>query len=447
MSEGFLGRRLNNPELRAALRPLRETNNSTNLRYLAIDYLTIALVVGLAVSWSLARQSWGWSWLWDIPSSLLAIVLIGGLQHRLAGLAHEASHFTLFKNRLANDLVADLFCMFPVFATIHQYRIAHLAHHQFTNDWQKDPDLTEVGRPKGVHEFPMTRGRFVYRYYVRFFLPWVLLGYMWKIAYQSVLGKGNNPYLRDPRFGKGKNFNFPGIRWASVGGVAYVIALATSMSALARTGQMSLLLATVAVAYSTAMVVMAFLPATAYFQSPVKHAYSSRVEAMLRLTWMTTLLASFPAIRMATGVNVTPYFWLFWVTPLLTSFAYFMLLRDVYQHANADRGKLTNSRVFFTDRFTWWAVFVYGQDMHIPHHLFPTIPHYNLPKAHEALKSVNDEYREYVVECHGTFRNESGLPTILDVMEQPTKEPEFGSPAVRSEMISTQEPDMRRLAS
>ena len=65
-----------------------------------------------------------------------------------------------------------------------------------------------------------------------------------------------------------------------------------------------------------------------------------------------------------------------------------MLLRDVYQHSNADSGRLTNSRVFFTDPFTRWAVFVYGQDMHIPHHLFPAIPHYRLGELHKILKQA-----------------------------------------------------------
>ena len=63
-----------------------------------------------------------------------------------------------------------------------------------------------------------------------------------------------------------------------------------------------------------------------------------------------------------------------WVAPLATSFPFFLLLRDVYQHTNADDGRLTNSRVFFPDPFTRWAVFVYGQDMHIPHHLFDPQP-------------------------------------------------------------------------
>ena len=73
---------------------------------------------------------------------------------------------------------------------------------------------------------------------------------------------------------------------------------------------------------------------------------------------------------------------------------FFMFLRDVYQHSNADDGRLTNSRVFFTDPFTRWAVFVYGQDMHIPHHLFPAVPHYRLRKLHELLKWVHPDYRD-----------------------------------------------------
>jgi fatty acid desaturase len=93
-----------------------------------------------------------------------------------------------------------------------------------------------------------------------------------------------------------------------------------------------------------------------------------------------------------------------------------MLLRDVYQHTNADDGRLTHSRVFFTDPFTRWAVFVYGQDMHIPHHLFPAIPHYRLARLHRLLKARHADYAREVVECHGTFANQTGGPTILDTL-------------------------------
>ena len=98
---------------------------------------------------------------------------------------------------------------------------------------------------------------------------------------------------------------------------------------------------------------------------------------------------------------------------------FFMLLRDVYQHSNADAGRLTNSRVFFTDPFTRWAVFVNGQDMHIPHHLFPAVPHYRLRRLHELLKRNHELYCDQVVETHGTFYNSQGQRTILDEMTRP----------------------------
>lgn len=121
-------------------------------------------------------------------------------------------------------------------------------------------------------------------------------------------------------------------------------------------------------------------------------------------------------LRWATG-GVSPfYFIMLWLVPLNSSFMYFMFLRDVYQHSNADAGRLTNSRVFFTDPFTRWAVFVYGQDMHIPHHLFPVVPHYHLRPLHELLKRVHEPYRTQVVETHGTFHDTRGRRTILDEM-------------------------------
>jgi fatty acid desaturase len=102
-----------------------------------------------------------------------------------------------------------------------------------------------------------------------------------------------------------------------------------------------------------------------------------------------------------------------------TSFMFFMFLRDVYQHTNAGSGRSTNSRVFHTDPFTRWAILVYGQDLHIPHHVFPAIPHYRLRRLHESLKRYHVVYREQVVETYGTFHNNQGRPTILDEMTRP----------------------------
>ena len=124
-------------------------------------------------------------------------------------------------------------------------------------------------------------------------------------------------------------------------------------------------------------------------------------------------------VRWATGGRSAIYPVLLWLVPLNTSFMFYMFLRDVYQHSNADAGRLTNSRVFFTDPFTRWAVFVYGQDMHIPHHLFPAVPHYRLRQLHELLKHVTSPIASEVVETHGTFHDPRGRPTILDEMTRP----------------------------
>src|SRR5258706_6057780 len=93
---------------------LRRLDNTTNWFYLAREYLYLGLVTGLALAFFLLRADWGYAWLWNIPVSLLAIVLIGAGQHRLTTLGHEASHYMLFRNRLLTELVSDFLCLFPV---------------------------------------------------------------------------------------------------------------------------------------------------------------------------------------------------------------------------------------------------------------------------------------------------------------------------------------------
>ena len=89
--------------------------------------------------------------------------------------------------------------------------------------------------------------------------------------------------------------------------------------------------------------------------------------------------------RAANGVEWGIYFWLLWILPLTTSWPYYMLLRDIYQHANADDGKLTNSRVILVNPILRWGMFIYGQDIHLTHHLYPAVPHYRLPQLHSLL--------------------------------------------------------------
>src|SRR5262249_43257049 len=152
--------RFDDPELGRKIQRLRAPDDRTNLLCLAREYLGIAAVIGVAVAFAEYRAGWGLPWAANVPVFALAIFLVGALQHRLAGLAHESAHYTLLRNKFWNDFVADVFCLFPILGTVHFYRLFHLAHHQYTNDPERDPDLVNMGRSKEVDAFPMPRSRF-----------------------------------------------------------------------------------------------------------------------------------------------------------------------------------------------------------------------------------------------------------------------------------------------
>jgi fatty acid desaturase len=397
---------------------LRQVDNHTNLFFLALEHLSLAIVIGGAIAFAEYRHALGLSWFWNVPVFAIAMILIGGIQHRLAGLGHESSHYSFMKNRYLNDLIADLFCMFPLFTTIHFYRLFHMGHHQFTNDPAHDPDLQNLGHAKRADEFPMPRRRFIKVVYFCFLVaPIRFFRYEWAYFAVNTLGKGKNVYVERAAGGRLLSDSRP--RLATVLGMLYAVALSLVLKFLTGLERPQWLAPAGLVGIGILAIVIRNLPDWAVFQSPFRQAYSPRVAGFLRMTYYTILLVTLANIRWATGGRSAIYPVLLWLVPLETSFMFFMFLRDVYQHSNADDGRLTNSRVFFTDPFTRWAVFVYGQDMHIPHHLYPAVPHYRLRKLHELLKWVHSDYRAEVVETHGTFHDVEGRPTILDEMTRP----------------------------
>ncbi|HWE36347.1 MAG TPA: fatty acid desaturase [Isosphaeraceae bacterium] len=404
--------RFDAPALRDRIRPLRDVDNVTNLGYLALEYLGMIAVIAVAVTFAEYRGTLGLAWAWNVPVFAAAIALVGGFQHRLAGLGHESSHYTLLMNKYWNDLVADLFCMFPLLTTMHFYRLFHLAHHQYTNDPAHDPDLVNMGRSKQVGDFPMSRARFVALFYLRgLTAPASFLRYQWDYIYVNVLGKGNNVYMRRVPGGDAAD---PRPRAGTVLGLAYILGFNALLFALTGLGRHAWLAPAAAIGVAVVAAGAAVVPGRWLFQSPFRQPYSSRSAGVIRLSYYTILLAGLAHLRWATGGRSVVYIWLLWLVPMMTTFMFYMLLRDVYQHANADDGRLTNSRVFFADPFTRWAVFVYGQDVHVTHHLFPAVPHYRLRELHSLLRREHPDYAAAVVECHGTFANAKGRPTILD---------------------------------
>jgi fatty acid desaturase len=60
-------------------------------------------------------------------------VVIGSRQHALLILGHDASHYRYLPTRWPNELFANLFLMWPTFASVEGFRKFHSTHHQYTN--------------------------------------------------------------------------------------------------------------------------------------------------------------------------------------------------------------------------------------------------------------------------------------------------------------------------
>src|SRR5262249_50138578 len=71
-------------------------------------------------------------------------------------------------------------------------------------------------------------------------------------------------------------------------------------------------------------------PERVFFRSPLRQPYSGRTSGILRLIYYTWILVALGLMRLATGGGSAFYFWVLWVVPLITTFPYYMLLRDIY---------------------------------------------------------------------------------------------------------------------
>lgn len=396
---------LADPFIKDRLQTLRVTDNVSNLYFLARTYVFLALVIG-GTLWFYQVNDWSW-WL-NIPVSILAIILIGAGQHQLTGLAHEASHHILFKNRFWNDFVSDWLCMFPLFGSTQHYRLQHIAHHQFVNDPDRDPDVSQLQTSGHWLDFPVDRQTFLVTLLKQLWLPNLFRFMRIRAAYNAI-PTDKNPYLK-----KGWKPNKTAVRV----GIVYMLAIIGILAWFVY-NQNPLLLAVVPNALFIAiMIFYASIPDAMYHQSRVHPVISMRTMSLMRVTYTTLLFNGLAWL----SLYVTPYAALFylllWVVPIFTSFSFFMILRQIVQHGNGDRGWLTNTRVFFVNRLINFAVFPMGQDYHLPHHLFASVPHYRLKELHELLTHCA-EYREQAVVVEGYFlpyEKPPTKPTVVDVL-------------------------------
>jgi fatty acid desaturase len=399
---------LKDADLKETLQELRRTDNSTNVYFLARTYLFLALVIGTAVAFDVYRPIWGLAWWWNIPVGFVAALLVGAGQHQLSALAHEAVHHILFKNRFLNDLASDLFCMLPLFSNTHHYRLQHLAHHQFVNDPDRDPDVSQLKSSGHWLAFPISPAHYKRVLLRQLWLPNLVRFIRIRAAYNAT-GTDRNPYVR-----KGYKPSKLAVRV----GIAYLLLQVGLLTWLVHAGDALWLAAVPSALYAAAFIFYSFLPASKYHQSRVHPVIPARVATLVRISYLTLLFNGLAWLTWATGRWAAAYYVAYWLVPLVTSFAFFMILRQIVQHGNGDRGWLTNTRIFFVRRLFNFCVFPIGQDYHLPHHLFATVPHYRLARLHRVLVEY-PEYRAEAVEVHGYFHSPERPqvhPTVVDVL-------------------------------
>jgi fatty acid desaturase len=399
---------LSDPRIKERIQALRATDNTTNIHYLVRTYLYFALVIGGTLAFYHLQVTHAWCWAWNIPVTLLAIVLIGAGQHQLSSLSHEAAHHILFRNRYANELASDLLCMFPLYSSTHHYRLQHIAHHQFVNDPERDPDVSQLQTSGHWLSFPVEKEIFL-KTLLKQLWPVNLFRYMRIRAKYNAIPTDKNPYIK-----KGWKPSQTPVRV----GILYMLALAGVLAALV-VGEQPLLLAFVPAALWAAISVFyALIPESMYHHSRVHPVISQRTMTLLRVGYITLLFWGLAWLSLLVTPWAPVLYLLLWIVPIFTSFSFFMILRQIVQHGNGDRGWLTNTRVFFVHPFIRFAVFPLGQDYHLPHHTFASVPHYRLKELHDALLDCA-EYRDQAVEVEGYFfpyEKPPTKPTVVDVL-------------------------------
>lgn len=390
------------------LQRLREIDNCTNWWYLLRAYLFLAAVGAGTVFFYEFRAEWGLSFAWNIPVTVAAVLLIGAGQHQLAGLAHEGAHRILFRNRYLNDLAAEWLCSFPILSSTYHYALHHLAHHQFVNDPERDPDLAQMQASGHRWKFPQTQRDLLAQFARQLWLP-NLLRYSRARARYDSLGVADNPYVR------------PGWRPTQLPArlsAGYLAVQAALLAFLVRGNHTGWPWFLPAALWLLMAGVLATLPDRYYHQSRFQPIVPVRMRVMMRMTFLTLLLGGLAWGTLLWDRQVVGYFVLLWFVPLVTSFALYNVLRQVVQHGNADRGWLSNTRVFRVNPLLRFAVFPIGQDYHLPHHMFSTVPHYRLRQLHELLLK-DPEYRQQATVVEGYLlprRRPPRPPTAMEVL-------------------------------
>lgn len=105
----------------------------------------------------------------------------------------------------------------------------------------------------------------------------------------------------------------------------------------------------------------------------------SKNNTRKKIYWASILIA-------VTVFDVWPEFLLYWMVPLLTLFPLFQRIRSVSEHFGLSHThELNGSRNILSGPVESFLFSPHNVNYHLAHHLFPSVPQYNLPKLHRDL--------------------------------------------------------------
>ncbi|WP_171099564.1 fatty acid desaturase [Ruegeria sp. HKCCD7255] len=111
---------------------LQQRSNAAGLKHLALHFALIAVC-----TFAIAAKAPLWPLL-VLPQGVLLVFLFT--------LSHECTHKTPFRSGWLNEVVGHLVSI-PIALPFTWFRYYHLAHHKWTNDPEKDPELGGKPRP------------------------------------------------------------------------------------------------------------------------------------------------------------------------------------------------------------------------------------------------------------------------------------------------------------
>jgi len=381
---------------------LRTRSNWINIPYLALPWIIIALTTCGTIWFCEFLLSTDYSLWWAAPVMFAAITAIGASQHQLGGALHEASHYMLFKNRRLNEIISDWVCAFPIYTTTHIYRTGHFSHHAHANDAQLDPELRQVVDSNNWPDLPQPRNRLLQILVLK--LIWIPRATRFAIEGVRDYTLGGRPALFRQDVDR---------RWrraASTAFLAYAIAspviLGTAILMGATAWQLG---GTMLGLWAFAAVFFLFIPKTGLPLSTVPTVLDDRTTAVSRVTFLALVYATIYWAEYFTGIKFGNYFFLLWVVPMITAFSLFMVLREIAQHGNRNTQRYTQARVTWFNPIINYALFPFGNAIHLPHHLYASVPHFHLKELHQLLME-DPSYAQPGVQTRGLMKQ----PTQAD---------------------------------